>query len=216
MATSVDICNLALAQLGSDASVTSIKPPDGANAGHCARFYPMALRKLFEEFDWSFAQARVRLGKLNDIDTELYGFQQAYSWPSDAVKIVKIASAADADQNNIWHFPEQEIDLNFRTVMYNGNRSRMVLCNIDDAIAHYIAYIDSPSLFPTYFTQALVLLLASYLVGPIKRTDSASKMAQNLNTAYEAALVRAKSLDAQSARHKKNVRIPSNIKSRWV
>ena len=43
MASDVDVCNLALAHLGDEATVASISPPEGsAQAGHCARFYPMA------------------------------------------------------------------------------------------------------------------------------------------------------------------------------
>ena len=43
MATEVDICNLALAHLGDDATIASIKPPEGsAQAEKSARFYPIA------------------------------------------------------------------------------------------------------------------------------------------------------------------------------
>ena len=43
MATEVDICNLALAHLGDDATIATIKPPEGsAQAEKAARFYPIA------------------------------------------------------------------------------------------------------------------------------------------------------------------------------
>jgi len=43
VASTVDICNLALGYLGDTATVSSLNPPDGsAQAQHCARFYPIA------------------------------------------------------------------------------------------------------------------------------------------------------------------------------
>lgn len=49
MASEVDICNLALARLGDNATVASIDPPEGsAQAEHCARFYAIARDSLLE------------------------------------------------------------------------------------------------------------------------------------------------------------------------
>ena len=43
MATEVDICNIALAHLGDDATIASLSPPEGsAQAEKAARFYPIA------------------------------------------------------------------------------------------------------------------------------------------------------------------------------
>ena len=47
MATEVDICNLALAHLGDDATIASLNPPEGsAQAEKAARFYPIARNSL--------------------------------------------------------------------------------------------------------------------------------------------------------------------------
>ena len=80
----------------------------------------------------------------------------------------------------------------------------------------YTVYKDAPAIFPTYFIEALVLLLASYLVGPLKRTDSASTMAQNLRQAYEQALSKAKTADAQNAVRQHFDYVPSQLRARWV
>ncbi len=49
MPSVVDLCNLALAYLGDDATVASIDPPEGsAQAEHCQRFYPIARDTLLQ------------------------------------------------------------------------------------------------------------------------------------------------------------------------
>ena len=66
MASAVDICNLALARLGDSATVASIDPPEGsAQSEHCARFYPLARRQIFEAHNWSFLIRREKLAPLH-------------------------------------------------------------------------------------------------------------------------------------------------------
>ena len=60
MSSEIDICNLALARLGDDATVASIDPPEGsAQAEQCARFYSIARDTMLEMHDWRFATKRV-------------------------------------------------------------------------------------------------------------------------------------------------------------
>ena len=62
MASEVEICNLALAHLGDEATVASIDPPEGsAQAEHCQRFYPVSRNSLLEMHDWAFATKRATL-----------------------------------------------------------------------------------------------------------------------------------------------------------
>lgn len=218
MATSVDICNLALALLGDEAGIVSVNPPDGSDqAGHCSRFYPMALKKLAEEHDWSFAKRRARLSRLSNIDTIIYGFDYAYAMPSNCTKVIKVCQINHDGKSRIEWLPavsEKEEDY---LVEFNPNNdSKMVLTDAENAMMHYTSITDKPSLFPAYFTDALVILLASFLVGPVKRSDSSSTMAQNLLKQYEQALSRAKSLDSQSSGLIRVKRVPSSIKSRVV
>ena len=56
MASVVDICNLALAHIGDDATVSSIDPPEGsAQAEHCKRFYAIARDTMLQMHNWNFA-----------------------------------------------------------------------------------------------------------------------------------------------------------------
>lgn len=213
MATTVDICNLALAMLGGEAGIVSVNPPDGSDqAGHCKRFYPMALKKISEEHDWHFAKCRIRLSKLSTIDAELYGYKYAYSVPANCSRILSVSSI----NKNVTRQPNSEKQEDFLVEFNSSSQSRIVLTNAENAMMHYTSIADNPQLFPGYFSDALVILLASFLVGPIKRSDSSSTMSLNLLKQYEQALSRAKSLDNQSAGYMKKLHIPSSFKARQV
>lgn len=221
MATNVDICNLALTQLGERGSVTGLNPTDGSDwAAECSRYYPIALRRLFEEFDWSFSQTRARLSKLSSFDSELYGYKYAYALPSDCVRVTRVSTINQLKENGElsqdgtrWM---AELPKNYEIQFSTTTQNRILLTDIDNAFVQYTAYKDMPALFPTYFIECLVLGLAVYLVGPIKRSDAASQMAQNLRQAYEQALSKAKTDDAQNSVFRKYPYIASQLRARWV
>ena len=216
MATAVDICNLALSQLGENGQVVALDPPDGSEfADECSNYYPIALRKLFEEYDWSFVQTRAILNELADFDAEIYGYKHAYALPSDCVRVTMVSKVNDLEGDK-WHKHNSERPRNYEIQYSKTTDNRILLTDVEDAIIQYTVYKDAPAIFPTYFLEALVLGLAIYLVGPIKRSDPASQVAQNLRQAYEAALSKAKTADVQNAVRRRIKYIPSNIRSRWV
>ena len=224
MATEIQICNAAISLLGESASITSVDPADGSeNAGLCQMWLPMAKRQLFEEADWGFAQRRMRLSELADIDAEIYGPDaHCYGVPADAVRIVGVYSLFD--ENAAAGFPEEveqsewpdaAMPAQWRIEHNPTNSARMIVCNVENAVCHYTAFIDETEIYPQYFVDPLILLLASLLTGPIKRTSTASSEAQNLLQQYAQAVVKAKTIDAQSFRLSPK-RVPSKISSRWV
>lgn len=216
MATDIDICNLALSQLGEEGEITGLNPPDGSEfAAQCSRYYPVALRKLFEEFDWGFAQARFKLNELSNYDKTLYSYAHAYALPSDCVRVVRVSKANDPDKTII-NPANTEFPKNFEVMYSRTTDNRILLTNVEDAIIQYTMYKNAPALFPTYFIEALVLALAVYLVGPLKRSDPASQMATNLRQAYEQALNRAKTADAANSIERNYRFVASQLRARWV
>lgn len=193
MATAIDICNLALSLLGEQPSVTSIDPPDGSpQAGNCQRWFPHCLRKVIEDFDWSFLTRRCRLAPLSSYDRELYGWPFGFNIPSDCVRVIKV--------EGVKHHGRR-ITLPFEVEQYSANKTRMLLTTIENPILSYVYYDDNVSIWPSYFSQCVVLCLAAYLVGPLRRTDTTSETARSLFSQYETALAHAKRLDAKSSIH---------------
>ena len=84
----VDICNLALSHIGDTANVVSIDPPEGsAQAGHCARFYPIARNTLQEMHPWGFCTTRVTLAQVAET---VQGWNHVYIVPSDALNLISV------------------------------------------------------------------------------------------------------------------------------
>ncbi len=210
MASEVDICNLALSALGESAEVTSIEPPDGEHSGHCAKWYPIALRSLLEKHGWSFATKRVALTELADLDARIYGKEHAFAVPSDCLKILDVQSKKQLED----HLPAKIIP--FETGLIDKNSRKALFTDAKDPILTYITNINTAELFPGYFVDALVLLLASYLYGPVKRSDATTASAVKILNLFETTLSRAKTLDAQTSMRRHGKRIANVIRAREV
>lgn len=161
MPTNVDICNLALAHLGDDATVASIDPPEGSpQASHCARFYPMALTALQDMNAWSFCTTRTTLAVLSG--KPLSGWQYAYAVPSDAVNVLAIFKPDAPDDYDPQAYDMEQL-LDGTSVIYT---------NVQNAVCRYSRNVTDPSKFPPLFTDALTRLLASHLAGPVLKGDT--------------------------------------------
>lgn len=205
MSTKIDICNAALSILGEEGMVTSLQPATGPYAGACANFYPIALKRLLEEFNWAFCIKSAKLAKLSTFFDGLMGHRNAFSVPSDCVRIIGVYDQAKPDT------PQP-----FAVEFFSDNDTEVVLTDVEEPILKYVIYQDTPSLFPGYFEQALIFLLASYLVGQIKRDELNSQRVQSLNAMYKQALSDARTLDAQlTSRYKTNY-VASQLRERAV
>lgn len=161
MATETDICNLALAHLGDDATVTSIDPPEGSpQATHCARFYPVSRATLQDMTNWSFCTTRATLTQLSA--TPLSGWLYAYAQPSDAVNILSIHKPGSTDDFDPQSFDMEQLP-DGTTVIYT---------NVAGAICRYTRHITDPSKFPPLFVETLSWLLASQLAGPLLKGEA--------------------------------------------
>ncbi|MCH2240980.1 MAG: hypothetical protein MK041_03390 [Aquabacterium sp.] len=156
MAADVDICNLALAALGDEATVVSINPPEGsAQADHCARWYPVARDALLAlpSGGWNFATRR---GSTAAQAGQFGPWAQAYAWPATALRILAVlpegGTNADACPFEVETAPDG---------------SQVILTNEPQAVLRYTVRVEDTNQFPPLFVQALTHMLASYLAGPV-------------------------------------------------
>lgn len=182
MASAVDICNLALARLGDSATVASIDPPEGsAQSEHCARFYPLARREIFEAHNWSFLIRREKLARL---DQETFGWAYVYAAPARLIHIVSISTVFDRGYENTHQFL-LERDERGQNVIYT---------DCPDAVIRYTRDTNDTEGFTPTFIDAFVYLLASHLAGPLISGTASIKigtaMAQGYKTALDAAISR--------------------------
>ena len=184
MASEVDICNLALARLGDNATVASIAPPEGsAQAEHCARFYPVARDSLLEMHAWKFATRRVLLAQLT---TDTWNWSFAYAEPTGVLKLLAVLPASASSDADTQEY-EAETD---------GNGARIILTDQEGASLRYVAHVTDTTVFSPLFVDALAWLLASYLAGPVLKGDAGAAMAKACLQSFMLALSNAKVSDA--------------------
>lgn len=164
MASVVQLCNMALSHIGSEARVSSINPPDGSvEAGYCATFYDLARTELLEPGNWAFALKRTALAEVTNPSTV---WAYAYAKPSNclrALRILRPSIAAAVLTRNLAFEPHTD-DRGGAAFDIEGD---VILTNEPDAVLLYVQDVTDSTKFPASFTSALSYLLASYLAGPI-------------------------------------------------
>lgn len=209
MASEVDICNLALAHLGDDATVASINPPEGsAQAEYCQRFYPMARDQLLEMHNWNFASKRALLPSVTNTINQ---WQYAYAVPADFMKAIAVIPP---DAANDYSSHQSAAEGLMGANSYNpgivagtyvpqpyaleidDSGNYLLFTNIDKALLRYQAKIVDTSKFSPLFTLTLSWGLAGMLAGPVIKGDAGQAEAKRCNQIMGAYLVQAASSDA--------------------
>lgn len=172
MASVVQICNMALSHIGSDARVTSISPPDGSvEAGHCATFYDLARTEMLEPGSWAFSLKRVALGALTNT-SEAWAY--AYAKPSNCLRPLRILRPTMGvtvfNQETITAHTDDRDSAQFDV------EGDVVYTNEPDAVLVYVQDATDSTKFPPSFTAALSFNLAGFLAGPIVKGNEGAKL----------------------------------------
>ena len=204
MATEVDICNLALAHLGDDATLASLSPPEGsAQADKAARFYPIARNNLLEMHTWNFAAKR---GILALTTNTLDQWDYAYVAPADMMNPVAVISPSSqndyATRMSAGDTPGG-ITSNYAPTIVAGQytpqqfavEGTYIYTNQENAMLRYQAYVTDPSIFSPLFVTTLSWHLASMLAGPIIKGDQGMAEAKRSTQMMQGYLTQAKQSD---------------------
>ena len=204
MATEVDICNLALAHLGDDATIASINPPEGsAQAEKAARFYPIARNSLLEMHTWNFAAKRGNLALTTNV---LDQWDYAYVAPADMMTPVAVISpTAQNDYATRMSAGDTPggITSNYAPTIVAGQytpqqfaiEGDLIYTNQENAMLRYQAFITDPSLFSPLFVITLSWHLASMLAGPVIKGDQGAAEAKRSTQMMTNYLTSAKQAD---------------------
>ena len=204
MATEIDICNLALAHLGDDATIASIKPPEGsAQAEHAARFYPIARNTLLETHTWNFAAKRASLATTTN-PTEQWEY--AYVAPADMMTPLAIISpTAQNDYSTRMSSGDTPggITSNYSPTIVAGHYTPQqfavegdyIYTNQENAILRYQSLIIDSTKFSPLFVVALSWHLAAMMAGPIIKGDQGMAEAKRCTEMMQGYLSSAKQQD---------------------
>jgi len=89
--SAVDICNLALSELGNK-PISNIITPTTLEETICAKHYDNTRRYVLRKHLWNFAKKRVVLSRSG---TPEFEYEDQYPLPSDFIRIIKASSTGD-------------------------------------------------------------------------------------------------------------------------
>lgn len=219
--TDVQICNRALGLLGDAATVSSISAPTTQQERWCATFYPLARDVTLEKHAWDFATTRDALvASAHDVPST---WQYAYAVPTDMIDLLGILDPnADSDYvtgtgfNTVGTYTAPIPNLGIVTTndfvieTDEASGDRMILCNVEDAVARYTVAVTDTNLFSALFVEALAFRLASYLAGPLLKGDVGVKVAGQMEAMADKKLAGVAAKDANS----RQVTLPGNAP--WI
>lgn len=170
MASKVEICNLALTQLGADRIVDLTE--DSENARKMNAVYTRVLRTMLRKHPWNFASKEAQLATLAETPV-LADYDYIFQLPSDFVRLIK----TDLEETD--------------TYKILGKR---IYSTEDNLKIKYVYFCDDPNEYDDSFTDALAARLAAELAFAISGDKNLAKMADDV---YRDKLREAKTIDSQ-------------------
>lgn len=169
MASEVEICNIALANIRAK-GINSLTE-NSLQAQQCKLFYPILRNQLLEDAPWQFGH-KVKPLSLLTLEAFSYGF--VYQYPSDCLKVNKLilnhqgirGSHSVPSHHSIrdHHFgTDTKIEYEIQII----DDTKVILADQDELRIDYRANITDPNLFTTQFIMTLGHLLASEIAVPI-------------------------------------------------
>lgn len=172
MASVVNLCNMALSHIGSDARVSAISPPDGSvEAGHCATFYDQARTEMLEPGNWALTLKREALAALTNAST---AWAYAYALPSDCLRALRVLTPALGV--TVFNQDEATLSVNDNDSASFQLEGTTLYSNEPNAVLLYVRDQTDTTKFTPSFVSALSYLLASYLAGPIIKGSEGMKI----------------------------------------
>ncbi len=212
MTTDIDICNMALSEIGSQTLITSIG--EATPAGQQSELYYNQMRqKLLRTAPWGFARKTITLTELGTLaeGTSPYPWLVKYEYPSDCMKFRYIIpppaflvsdDVPDVSSGLIvpWCGPSRAfrflpaIDTDGDTP--TPNVVKVLLSNVPSAYGVYTVDVEDPNLWEPLFVDALVMLLAYKFVMPLAGNAG---MKSDYFKLAEAAVLSARAVDGNEA-----------------
>lgn len=159
MASSTEICNLALSHLGVGKEIANLETEQSQEASACRRYYETARDNTLRDFNWPFATRYAALGLVEEDPNEEWDF--SYRYPSDCLKLRRILSGTrnDSRQSRVPYQIAQD------------NTGKLIFTDKDDAEVVYTYRETDPDKFTSDFIMALSFRLANYIAPRLTNGD---------------------------------------------
>lgn len=184
MTSPVDVVNLALSEIGTQGTVSSINPSDGSAEGNAASLlYEPKIKALMRSANWGFCRKQLTLTLLraavidgavsSDPPPQPWLFEYAY--PSDCLRAQYVVPIVQNDgisppltTGTVLANPWQSSGaVKFQISSAedaDGNIIKVILTNQENAVLVYTRYIENPDLWDPSFLSAATATLGAFFV----------------------------------------------------
>ena len=167
MASTVEICNGALNQLGATTILSLTE--DSKNARLCNSRYTQVRDALFRTHPWNCLQKRIQIAA--DSTAPAWGFTYAYTLPADCLRLLKIL----------------DYDSNYKV------EGRKVLSNTETMKILYVARVTDPNEYDELLRETLSASLSADIAFAVTSNNTTS---QNMYQLYQEKLKDARFVDS--------------------
>lgn len=178
MASVIEICNLALGNLGKEDISSLSEASNGARA--CKKWYDICVGSTLEAYPWRFARATQAMGQVVNTMTDKWRY--AYALPNEAIRLWDVVP----DQTDTW---DSSAYVDFEDLAKETPKPRafdiengVVFCNLSPAYAKFIRKVTDPTKYTPLFIDALSWALSARIAiamtGDPKMLSTAVQMAQ--------------------------------------
>jgi len=167
MASTVDICNGALNQLGATTILSLTE--DSKNARLCNSRYTQVRDAVFRSHPWNCLQERVELA--SSTDTPAWGYSFKYNLPGDCLRLLRIL----------------DFDSNYQV------EGKAILSNNETMKILYISRVEDPNQYDELLRETLSAALGSDIAYAITSNNTTS---QNMLVTYQEKLKDARFVDS--------------------
>lgn len=200
MASDVEICNMALSQIGAG-SINSLTEPS-IEAQQCKLYFTTLRNQMLTGANWGFA-TDIKILALTE--NTLFDWVYVYQYPSDCLKIQEaIADYATVDNNTVGlqarfrlydeqHQPEIEEP---KYQVYNIDGDKVIASNYENLRIKYTKQVTDPNLMTDDFRLALSNLIASRIAVAITGVSEGRALKNDALKEYQFYLGKAKEIDA--------------------
>lgn len=161
MASEVEICNIALANIRAK-SINSLNEAS-LQAQQCKLFYPILRDQLFEYAPWQFAH---KVEPLSLLTLESFSWGYVYQYPTDCLKINKLLLNYAGIRDDTFG-AHQKVEYEIQII----DDTKVIVSDAPDLRVDYRSKITDPNLFTNEFRMTLSHLMASEIAVPIVGTE---------------------------------------------
>lgn len=198
MASDVELCNRALAEIGTRSTISSLTEQSN-EAQNCALIYDPMRRATLRAAHWSFAREQVSLSLLGQSSdgSSPFPFLYKYAYPSQGLALrYLIPPAPDGGTWTVPLAPDRNCRFLIMNEKFEGVRRKIIVSNLASAIAVLTGDVTETNIFDSLYEDALVCALAAKLVIPLSGNIG---MKQTYMAQAERVLQTAQAADANEA-----------------